>query len=267
MPSVETHANIPANASEIVRTPRKRPKPPDSPSGATRRTPGDPNGCGNRTNASSGRTHASCVGNDAKTAANTPERIRTRRNKPEIPNSPEETARWRPDEPNGCGSRADGSSAHRRAHCVGNETETAENEAESIRSRQTGSRTRNSPNGRDIAMPKLTVRWRKVSVDGSDVYVPRNAPIDTTNRRIVFGRVESGVEAIAPNVEGERAGDGDGDGDGDNGDVGDVDGTTSGGDSDSIRVEAALLAGESQRVRYSQRIRTGNLPVSSGPPI
>jgi len=78
------------------------------------------------------------------------------------------------------------------------------------------------------------------------VYIPYNAPIAIPRRRIVFGRPESGDEAIEPSVEGERAGDG---------------------DSDSIRVEAALLAGESQRVRYRRRTRVSNLPVSSRPPI
>jgi len=102
------------------------------------------------------------------------------------------------------------------------------------------------------------------------VYVLCNAPVEalgTANRQIVFGRVESGVEAIAPSLEGERAGHGDGDGYGDDGGDGDVGHTTSGGNSDSIRVEAVLLAGESQRVRYSRRTRTGNLPVSSWPPV
>jgi len=120
---------------------------------------------------------------------------------------------------------------------------------------------------RRIATPRPTSHWRKVSVDDGDVYVPFNAPIAIPTRRIVFGRPESGDEAIAPSVEGERAGDGDGDGDGDDGDVGDVDGTTSGGDADSMRVEAALLAAKSQYTRYSRRIRTGNPPVSSSPPV
>ena len=96
------------------------------------------------------------------------------------------------------------------------------------------------------------------------MYVPFNAPIAIPTRRIVFGRPESGDEAIGPSVEGERAGDGDGDG---NRDVGDANGTTSGGDADSTRVEAALLAAKSQYTRYSPRSRQNDLPVSSGPPI
>jgi len=263
VPCVGTDVNIPANATQTVRTPRKRLKPPDLPSRSAKRTTDEPNGLGNRADRWNVHTDVQSVDTDAVTTANATETVRTPRRKQKPPNSPEETARRRPDEPNGCGSHADASSVHTDTHCVENETETAENEAESIRSRRTGSRTRNSPNGRDIATPKLTVRWRKVSVDGSDVYVPRNAPIDTTNRRIVFGRVESRVEVIAPNVEGERAGDGDGDGNGGDGE-GD---TTSGGDVDSFRVKAALLAAKSQYTRYSPRSRRNDLPVSSSPPV
>jgi len=224
------------------------------------------NGVGSPADALTGHAEVPCVETDAITAENVTEIVSIPRKRAKPPDLPVETTRWTPDAPNGCGSHADASSVRRDAHCAGNGRETPAKEAERVRMRQSSSRTRNSPNGRDIATPKLTVRWRKVSVDGSDVYVPRNAPIDTTNRNIVFGRVESGVEAIAPSVESETAGDGDGDGYGDDGDVGDVEGTTSGGDSDSTRVEAALLAGESQRVRYSRRTRTGNLPVSPRPP-
>jgi len=98
---------------------------------------------------------------------------------------------------------------------VGNATETAADEAERIRTCQMGSVTRNSPNGIQITTAKPTSRWKRVSVGDGDVYVPSNAPIEvlgTASRRIVFGRVESGDEAIAPSVQGERAGDGNDDG-------------------------------------------------------
>ena len=83
-----------------------------------------------------------------------------------------------------------------------------------------------------------------------------------------FGELESGEMAIAPNVEGERAGDGDGDRNGDGGDDGgdsNVDDTTSGGDVNSTRVEAALLAAGSQHMHQDQQTRSKNLLVSSGP--
>ena len=142
--------------------------------------------------------------------------------------------------------------------------QTAADEAERVRTRRMGSRTRNSPNANEIATPERTYRWRKVSADGIDVYIPWNAPITIPRRKIVFGRAESGGEAIAPSIESERAGDGDGGRNGGDGDVGD---TTSGGDIDSKRVETTLLATGSQHMRQSQRMRKNNLPVSSRPPI
>jgi len=262
-PSVGTHAITPANASVNSRTRQNEPKPTNSPMENEQQIPGEPNGHGSHADASSVRRDAHCAGNGAETTADETEIVRTSRNRLKPLNSPMETARRRPDEPNGCGSCADGSSACTDAHCVGNETETARNEAKRVRTRRNDSRTQNSPNGRDIATPRPTSHWRKVSVDDGDVYVPLNAPIVVPSRKIVFGRVESGDEAIAPSVEGERAGEGDGGGYGDDGDVGD---TTSGGDVDSKRVEAALLAGDSQLERQSRKIQTGNLPVSSRPP-
>ena len=47
VPSVDTDANIPANAPEIVRTPRKKPKPPDLPMEAARPSSDEPDSCRN----------------------------------------------------------------------------------------------------------------------------------------------------------------------------------------------------------------------------
>ena len=267
--SVETEAITPANATQIVSIPRKKTKPPDLPGGATRWTPDASDGLGDHADTSNIRTDVQSVETDALTPANEPETVRTTQND-STRNSPESAAKWTPDEPDGCGSHADGSSVHTDTQSVGNATGTATNEAKRVRMRQSSSRTRNSPNGRDIATPKPTSRWKKVSVGDGDVYVPSNAPIEvlgTANRRIVFGRAESGDEAIAPSLKGERAGNGDGDGYGGDGGDGDVDGTTSSGHIDSSRVEEALLAAESQHTRYSSRLRRNNLPVSSWPPI
>jgi len=153
---------------------------------------------------------------------------------------------WRAGDANGSWSHADASSMHTDTHCGGNETETAENEAETVRTRQTDEEMQDSPNAREIATPKPTIRWKKVSAGGIDIYVPQNAPIEATSRIFVFGRVESEDEAIAPSLEGERAGDGDGDGNGGDGDDGDADGTTSSDGVDSTRVNAAQLATDSQ---------------------
>jgi len=227
-------------------------------------------GVGSHADASNGHTDVPSVQTNALTTANVTENVSIPRKRAKPLNSPKETARRRPDKPNGCGSHADTSSVHTDVHSVGSGTQTAGNETKSIRTRQNSSRTQDSPNGGDISTPKRTYQWRRVSVSDGDVYVPRNAPvvaIETANRIFAFGEVESRVEAIAPSVESERAGDGDGDGYGDDGGDGDVGDTTSGGSVHSKRVEAALLAGDSQLERQSRRIRTGNLPVSSGPPI
>jgi len=204
-----------ANATETVSIPPKRKKPPDSPSRAARRTPNAPDGCGSHADASSRLTDAQSVENDARTARNEAERVRTPRNSSKTRNSPMVTAKRHSDGPDGHGSHADRSSAHTDTRSVGNTTETTENKAETVRTRQNGPKTRNSPNAIEIATAKLPRRWRRVSADGIHVYVPWNAPIEvlgTASRKIVFGRVESGDEAIAPSVKGERAGDGDGDG-------------------------------------------------------
>ena len=96
------------------------------------------------------------------------------------------------------------------------------------------------------------------------MYVPLNTPIAVPTRQIVFGRVESGVKAIAPSVEVERAVEGDGNRYGGDGDGG---GTTSSGNANSKRVGAALLAAKSQYTRYRPRSRRNDLPTSSGLPI
>ena len=101
------------------------------------------------------------------------------------------------------------------------------------------------------------------------MYLPWNAPVEALGRTLAFGEVESGDEAIAPSVEGERACDGNGDQNGDDGDDGgdgDKGGTMSGSSIHSMRVKEVLLAEESQYMRQSRRKRDGNSPVSSQPP-
>jgi len=76
--SVEMEAITPADATQIIRTPRKKSKLPDSPSRGTRPAPDEPNGFGNHADASSGHTDMPCVETDAITTANKAESIRTR---------------------------------------------------------------------------------------------------------------------------------------------------------------------------------------------
>jgi len=68
-------------------------------------------GVGSQSDASSGHWDVPSIGTDAITAANVPEIVSIPRKREKPPDSPMETARRRPDEPNGCGSCADGSSA------------------------------------------------------------------------------------------------------------------------------------------------------------
>jgi len=221
-------------------------------------------GVGSQSDASIGHSDVPCVDTDAITPANATEIVSTtpRRKKP--PDSPMETARQRSDAPDRCGSHTDASSARTHAYCIGNDMETATNETEIVRSHQVKRKSQDSPNGRDIATPELPGRWRKVSIGGGDVYVLLNTPIAVPTRQVVFGRVESGVKAIAPSVEVERAVEGDGNRYGGDGDGGS---TTSSGNANSKRVGAALLAAKSQYTRYRPRSRRNDLPMSSRPPI
>ena len=70
--------------------------------------------------------------------------------------------------------------------------------------------------------PKPADRWRKVSAEEINVYIPWDAPVEALGRMFEFGQVEGRDEAIAPSVEGERACDGDGDRNGDDGDDGEM---------------------------------------------
>jgi len=193
-------------------------------------------GVGSHADASSGHSDVSTVETDAITTKNAPDVVSIPRKRLKLPDSPMETARWRPDEPNGCGNHADGSSVHAGVQRVGNDAETAANETENIRMCQTERKTENSPEMRKIATHKPTSRRKRVSVEGIDVHVPWNAPFEassTTSPVIVFGRVTSGDEATAVrDVEGKTAGNGDGDGDDDG-----KDGIVSSSTVDPMRVE------------------------------
>jgi len=195
---------------------------------------------------------------------NTCKRARTRQNGSKTNNSPVETASQRSDEPNGCRDRTDASSVRTDTHSVETHARTAANAPERIRTRQTDSKPQNSPYMRETATPKSTYRWRRVSVDGINVYVPLNAPIDDSSRMFVFERVEGGVEQIVARVVDETTGDGNGRW---NGGDGSVDGTTSGNSIDLTQVNAALLATDSQQTRSRRITRNDDLPVSSWPPI
>jgi len=88
VPCIATHANIPANATQIVSIPQKKTKLPDSPFGTTRMAPDKPNGYGNRMDTLTVCRDASSIGNDAITAENVMRIVRTSQNELKTENSP-----------------------------------------------------------------------------------------------------------------------------------------------------------------------------------
>ena len=86
--SVQTRAIKPADATEIVSIPQKKPKLPDIPDRATRGRPDEPNGLGNLADTSSIRTYVHCVGNGTKTAENETESISKRQTEAQTQYSP-----------------------------------------------------------------------------------------------------------------------------------------------------------------------------------
>jgi len=264
MQSVAHETETPINALKIVRTRPNDPKPPNSPSGDAKRDVDETDGLGGHADASDGQADAPSVDMDAIRPANASKTVSIRQIEPKSPNLPAGSATSRSDATDGFGSHTDTSSVCTDMHCTGNDTQTATNEAESVRTRQNSSKMLNSPHGREIATPKYIYRWKRVSIGDGDMYAPQNTPIDTRSRKIVFGRVEGGVEAIAPKVVDETTGNGDGRRNGGDGGVND---TTSNVSVDSTRVKAALLATDSQQTRSRRITRNDDLPVSSWPPI
>lgn len=50
-------------------------------------------------------------------------------------------------------------------------------------------------------------RWRRVSIDNIDPYVPQNAPIKVPSRTVAFRQGEIGDEQTAASVEDKTTGD------------------------------------------------------------
>ena len=221
------------------------------------------NGCANETDGSRNHPGTLNMRTHTITPANKAGNISMHPNKPKTRNSPSGAAKQHSHELNSFGDTTNPSSGRRDNHSVGNIMGTVANETEIIRTRRNSAKTQNSPNGHKIATPRSACRWRRVSIDVINIYVPLNAPIVVPSRKFIFGQVEGGDEHMAARELEERAGNGEGD---QNESDGDVDGTTNGGSVNSIRVEAARLATENQHIRYSRRTQDQDLPVSSGPP-
>ena len=201
--------------------------------GDAKRDGDEVNGVGSQTDVLTWHGDVQSVRTDMVIPEKAMDNVRTTQTKEKLPDLPMETTRGRPGEPNGCGNHADGSSAHTDTHTTEDKTQTAVNKMENIRKHRNGQRTQNSPYTAKIKTPKPTRQWKRVSVEGVDVYLPWDVPVEVPSRTFAFGQPESGAEPIAASVEGERAGDGGGDRDGDDRGDGDVDGMTSGNSVDS----------------------------------
>ena len=258
-PSVETDRETTANATETVRIPQIESKLQNSPIETAKWSADRPNDCGNQSDALSGCVDVHSTGNNAQMAIDEAKTVRTPPNEPKMQNIPAGAKRRHAGVAGGFRSHVDTLTMQKDTHTIANNAGTAENASRNIRKCQNDSKTRDSPYTSEDGMPK---HWRRVNANDGDVYVPLSALIDSTSRIFAFGEVESGDEAIAPNVKGEKAGDGDGDPNGGDGGDGDADGTTSGSSIDSSRVKTVRLARESQHMRYSRRIQEGNSPVS-----
>ena len=182
------------------------------------------------------------IENEPKPPTNTQQIVRTGQNKQ---NSPDSAAKQTLDEPNSCGSHTNALSARMHSHSAENDARMAANVTENVRMHQNDSKMQNSPNAHGFATPELASRWRQVGVGDVSVYVPWNPPIEVlkpASQNIVFGRIESGGEAKATNVEGAGAVDGNSDRFGDDGDSDDME---SGGSVDSQGVKGVQLSIES----------------------
>ena len=217
-------------------------------------------GVRSQTDVSTGHGEVPNIQTDAIKPVNKPENISIPPEKAKPPDLPVKTVKRTPDEPNGLGNQTDGSSVRTDIHSIGNERQTAENNAKNVRTRQTVEKTQDSPYTAEIEPSKHPRRWRRVSADDISVYLPGNMPVEALDRTFAFGQLESGETAIAPNVEGKRACNGDGERNSEGG-------TTSSGSIDSVRVNSALLAVKSQYMRRGRRTRKRDSPVSSGPTI
>ena len=87
--SIRTDVDTPENRAETVSKPRKKDKPPDSPSQSARTPPDKPDGCGNHPNTSSVYTDTHSIGNEMETSENETEIISKRQKRIKPPNSPE----------------------------------------------------------------------------------------------------------------------------------------------------------------------------------
>ncbi|KIM61264.1 hypothetical protein SCLCIDRAFT_1216175 [Scleroderma citrinum Foug A] len=219
MHSIANETETPPDEVETVRRSRNEQKRPNSPDRAARGRPDKPNGCKNHADRSSVYMDMPSAGYNVEMAKDEAETIRTTRmlnmrtraitpaneegnistlpNEPKTRNSPSGGAKQRSHELNGFGDTTNPSSGCRDSHSIGNDTGTAANEMEIVRTCRNGAKSQNSPNGCKIATPWSTCRQRRVSIDVINIYILLNVLIAVPSRKFVFGRVEGGDERMA----------------------------------------------------------------------
>jgi len=127
------------------------------------------------------RTDVHSIGNNAKMAVNEARTVRMLQNNSNTQNSPTRAVKHHINEPNGLGQYADTSSVHMDVQSIVENARMPANETERIRMHRNSSKTQNSPNTRETEWSKHADHWRRVSADGINIYIPQNAPIDTTS--------------------------------------------------------------------------------------
>ena len=124
------------------------------------------------------QTDASSIETNTVIPANVPENIRTSQKRAKLSDLPVEGAICDPDESNTSGNQTDMSSGRMDGHSIRNDKETAVNASRNVSMRQTQRRTQYSPVGHEIETPKPAIRWRRISIEGVDIYIPWNAPVE-----------------------------------------------------------------------------------------
>ena len=172
-----THVITPTDEVGNISMHPNEQKWPNSPVGSTRMAPDEPDSFGNPVDTSNGQTDAPSMQMDMLTSRNKPQTVRTPRNCSRPPNLPAEAAKQCSDEPDGCRDCVDMSGTHTDGHSITNNMKMAENVTEIIKTCPIKPTMQNSLNMAEIAMPRRSYQWRKVSAGSINIYAPSNAQI------------------------------------------------------------------------------------------
>ena len=153
-PSVKSNTTKPVNVMEIVRTPQKKSKPPDSPIATAKQRSDSLNSIADHTDGSRECTDAQSVGNVMETTTNTQEIISMRLIASKWPNPLTMGANACANKPNGCRNPAETLTGHGEAPGVKMDTDTTANVIEIVRA---------SPN--EPKLPNLPIQSARSAPD------------------------------------------------------------------------------------------------------